>query len=82
VMEWVMTPGFLERVFRHEQVRRVIRNRARGGYVCFGRPGGTCGWVGRAGGAGGWPPPPPPPPPHPPQLSSHIYLLFWLVAIG
>ena len=29
MMEWVMTPGFLEQVFRNEQVRRDIRNRAR-----------------------------------------------------
>ena len=27
--EWVMTPGFLEQVFRNEQARRDIRNRAR-----------------------------------------------------
>jgi hypothetical protein len=27
--EWVMTPGFLEQVFRHEQARRDIRNRVR-----------------------------------------------------
>jgi hypothetical protein len=29
MMEWVMMPGFLEQVFRNEQVRRDIRNRAR-----------------------------------------------------
>jgi hypothetical protein len=29
MVEWVMTPGFLEQVFRNEQVRRDIRNRAR-----------------------------------------------------
>jgi hypothetical protein len=31
MMEWVMTPGFLEQVFRNEQVRRGIRNRVLGG---------------------------------------------------
>jgi hypothetical protein len=30
MMEWVLTPGFLEQVFRNEQVRRDIRNRVRG----------------------------------------------------
>jgi hypothetical protein len=30
MMEWVLTAGFLQQVFRNEQVRRDIRNRARG----------------------------------------------------
>jgi hypothetical protein len=30
MMEWVLTPGCLEQVFRNEQVRRDIRNRIRG----------------------------------------------------
>jgi hypothetical protein len=30
MMEWVLTTGFLEQVFRNEQVRRDIRNRGRG----------------------------------------------------
>jgi hypothetical protein len=30
MMEWVLTPGFLEQGFRNEQVRRDIRNRIRG----------------------------------------------------
>jgi hypothetical protein len=29
-MEWVLTTGFLEQVFRNEQVRRDIRNRVQG----------------------------------------------------
>jgi len=29
MMEWVLTTGFLEQVFRNEQVRRDIRNRVR-----------------------------------------------------
>jgi hypothetical protein len=28
IMEWVLAMGFLEQVFRNEQVRRDIRNRA------------------------------------------------------
>jgi hypothetical protein len=29
MMEWVLATGFLEQVFRNEQVRRDIRNRVR-----------------------------------------------------
>jgi hypothetical protein len=30
MMEWVLTTGFLEQVFRNGQVRRDIRNRVQG----------------------------------------------------
>jgi hypothetical protein len=41
MMEWVLTTGFLEQVFRNgEQVRRDIRNRAREWALRYGRAGG------------------------------------------